>query len=131
MSTRCQIGIYESKKTPLKNWNVLLYRHSDGYPDDVVPMLKKFLTFWKKERGLDDTEYCGARLLQYLCNEYDNEGSDGATKDLTGILGYGISNTIHGDIEYFYRIYPDILEVYEAYGTDIQNFKLIKTVTIS
>jgi len=132
MSTRCQIGIYESKATPLKKWDVLLYRHSDGYPDSecgVVEILKKFLTYWKKERGLDDLEYCGARLLQYMCNEYDKEGADG-TEGLTGILGYGISNALHGDIEYFYRIYPDAFEVYEASGDDINKFKLLQTVSI-
>ena len=78
MSTRCQIGVYENKDKSLKEFDVLLYRHSDGYPGKadnseggVLPEIIPFLKWWKSQRGISDTEYAGARLLQWLCNNYD------------------------------------------------------------
>jgi hypothetical protein len=33
MSTRCQIGIYSNEKSAIDCPDILIYRHSDGYPD--------------------------------------------------------------------------------------------------
>lgn len=120
MSTRCQIGFYEESVTDLKDWTGLIYRHSDGYPGtengseygvlaDIVPFLKQF-----GRKG--DAEYTGARLLQYLCNEYDKGGYENSfgEKGLTGVLGHGISKVWHGDLEYYYAVYKDRVDVYEV-----------------
>ncbi|MBT9132832.1 MAG: hypothetical protein DDT33_01362 [Firmicutes bacterium] len=111
MSTRAQIGFYRQGEINLNNWEVLLYRHSDGYPDGVLPDVIPFLQWWNKRRAISDIEYCSARLLQYLCNKID-EQSDVKPKGLTGTVGYGICKDFHGDIEYYYAIFPDRLEVY-------------------
>lgn len=119
MSTRCQIGVYSTRpsKETIKDFEALLYRHSDGYPDtkngvlnDVVPFLK----WWKTERGLDDTEYVSARLLQHLCNLYDKASTYDKPSPFTGTLGHGISRSFHWDIEYYYAVYPDGVDVYDV-----------------
>jgi hypothetical protein len=140
MSTRCQIGFYESKEKSLEDFEALIYRHSDGYPDTehgVVKAIAPFLKWWKSQRGIDDLEYLSARLLQWLCNNYDGKGyghfKEG-DNEYTGIYGHGICKDFHGDIEYFYKIYPNAIEVYKVGNIwdkfDEKEFKLIKTVKI-
>ena len=120
MSTRCNIGVYENKEDKLDDFYALLYRHSDGYPEGVLPEIVPFLKWWDQQRGIGDTEYCGARLLQYLCNQSDGGPAIKTAEllnkntDYTGIYGYGICKYIHWDIEYFYKIYPKAVEVYET-----------------
>lgn len=140
MSTRCQIGIYENKEKEHKDFEVLLYRHSDGYPEGVLPDIIPFLKRWKKQRGISDTEYIGARLLQHLCNEYDGlskttlkqlKSKDG----FTGVLGHGICKDFHWDIAYFYKIYPNAVEVYKVKfflpeDNKEAEFKKIKTIKL-
>jgi len=74
MSTRCQIAFYDRRprgeKSIMEKWEALVYRHSDGYPEGVMPELVPFLRRWMKVRGWD-LEYCAARLLQDMCNRYD------------------------------------------------------------
>jgi hypothetical protein len=116
MSTRCQIGVYETAEQKLSEPTALLYRHSDGYPGeldgsahgvlaDVVPFVKHFGV----GRGYDP-EYLAARLMQHLCNEYDKAVGSGSA----GFLGYGICRAFHGDINYFYAIRPGSLTVYKT-----------------
>lgn len=124
MSTRSQIGFYESENTNLTKPDVLLYRHWDGYPEGVLPDILPFLAWFDKARGLDDIEYAGARLLQYLCNQADKSTLESAkkypniigkeiSKGFTGTLGHGICKGFHVDIEYYYAIYQDRVEVYD------------------
>ena len=142
MSTRCQIGFYKNKEQKLQDFGALIYRHSDGYPDTedgVIEAIAPFLKCWKQERGLSDTEYASARLLQYLCNNYDKQMIDiekphREKPAYAGILGHGICKDFHGDIAYFYRVYPDVLEVFKVGNIwdkfDEKEFKLIKTIEL-
>ena len=142
MSTRSQIGFYEKAETPLDKFEALLYRHSDGYPEGVLLDILPFLSWWRKARGIGDLEYCSARLLQYLCNEYDKEtkkwGSKIEAEGFTGTLGHGVCRAFHWDIEYFYKIYPNKVEVYDVSfkseeGSDkdwFDNWKLIQTIDL-
>jgi len=149
MSTRCQIGFYETGEEDLTKWEALIYRHSDGYPGTVngkeygvLPDIIPFLRWWNNGRGIADLEYCSARLLQYLCNKYDkviDELDEQRNIDVvvtekskfTGTLGHGICTGFHGDIEYFYAIHPDKLEVYKARSNSCADWKLIKTVKLA
>uniref|UniRef100_A0A6M3JEG2 Uncharacterized protein n=1 Tax=viral metagenome TaxID=1070528 RepID=A0A6M3JEG2_9ZZZZ len=147
MSTRCQIGFYNKKEDNIKDFQALIYRHSDGYPEGVIPDIEPFLKWWAKGRGLGDVEYVSARLLQYLCNQYDEDGKAFAkemrsknipisktTEELfTGTLGHGICRGFHWDIEYFYKIYPNAIEIYDVPFMDKfdeKQFKLIKTIKL-
>jgi hypothetical protein len=141
MSTRCQIGVYPAKDSDLKDYTALLYRHSDGYPGtedgkeygvlpDILPFIKEFL----KKRG-NDAEYLAARLIQYMCNNYDGEMQEFRAKGNpvvfnSDMLGFGICNGFHSDIEFFYAIFPDRLEVYTC-GWDEGPEKWNKIQTIS
>ena len=153
MSTRCQIGFYPKQDTKLENFDALLYRHSDGYPGkangteygvlaDIVP----FLQWFGRARGISDSEYCSARLLQWLCDNYDGRAKDrnhtpsySPDEEFTGTLGHGICKDFHPDIEYFYKIYPGGLQVIQPCFSDYDSgcvpewdkWKVIKTIKIS
>ena len=108
MSTRCQIGFYEKPGQPLKKPSALIYRHSDGYPEGVLPEILPFCVRFDKHRGMGDTEYLAARLLGHLLNDHDGFTRDHCPPQLAGIFaftGYGISDAFHGDLEYYYAIY--------------------------
>jgi len=126
MSTRTQIGFYE-KDSALENPHTLLYRHSDGYPGDpdkneygVLTDLIPFCTNFIKNRGFD-IEYIGARALCYLIHKHteDLPGQAGWKDKIYpfgGFLSYGICRpgAFHGDIEYYYAVYCDRIDVYEC-----------------
>ena len=147
MSTRSQIGFYDNAKTKVSEPDLLIYRHSDGYPGtadgkeygvlaDIIPFLKSF----RQYRG-NDTEYCGAQLLHHLMKGYDEStermrkqypksfGSDSAPS----YTGHGICahRNFHGDIEYYYAVYPDEVRVFEVTGDSPDGWKKIKTVRIA
>lgn len=144
MSTRCQIGWYENKNDDVSKFQTLMYRHSDGYPGKedgseygVLCELIPFLREWKNKRGLTDYEYGSARLMQCLMNRYDGEMrklEQGSPIVFSGVLGFGICNCIHGDIDYFYKIHPEGVSVQEVVITDwekfTQEFKTIREIAI-
>jgi len=118
MSTRCQIGFYETGETNLEKWEALLYRHSDGYPESehgVISTIKPILDDFQANRGLDDLEYASAWLVAKLKTDY---------------LNIGISNGFHGDIEYFYAIYPDKMVVYETPTDNPRDWKALETIAL-
>ena len=121
MSTRCQIGFYEPEAKDLNDFEALIYRHCDGYPDTehgvlaaIVPILQDF----NDNRGLDDLEYASAWLVSKLKTDY---------------LNIGICKAFHGDIEFFYAVYPDRMEVYDTNGMDTNpaQWKKLQTVSLS
>lgn len=144
MSTRCQMGIYEKKDAQLEDWDVLLYKHSDGYPGkedgskhgilpDIIPFLKRF----DGKRGIDDVEYCGAWLMHHLIEQHI-EGTKKMAEKLTHIptdgkdfMGHGICKQLSEDITYFYKIYPSGIDVYEV-SSDIPpgEWKRIKRISL-
>ena len=128
MSTRSQLGFYSSKEDGIEDWKALLYIHSDANPEYILPQIVPFLQAWR--RGLADSEYLSARLLQHLCNGYDTMMADAPR--YKGIMGYGISKGFRTDIAYFYRIDPNGVRVYAANFTESgePDFKLIKTVDL-
>lgn len=110
MSTRCQIGFYENEDIELNNPDVLVYKHSDGYPEGIMPMLVKFLRKNGAIGRRTDTEYLSAWFLYFLIKEHVKEMTPFAkkyNKDPEDFLGHGISDGFHGDIEYFYAVYPE------------------------
>ena len=162
MSTRCHIAFYDKKDDALDHYQVLLYKHSDGYPNGkagVLYHIKPFLKAFKKSRGLNDCEYAAAWLLHHLIDDHikamttlfkhmvevcKKRGDKDGVKHYSGesgvdYLGHGVcgDRQIHWDIEYFYRIYPNAVEVYEVTHDKkdynplpMQEWKLLKTVKL-
>lgn len=145
MSTRAQIGVYKSKNDKLEDYESCFYKHWDGYPDGVLPVIVPLLKRFDGQRGMNDTEYCSAWLLWSLVNDHvKNRIELNENKELTlnerfhpkdGIdgLGYGVCcrHGFHGDIEFFYKVYPSAVDVYEChYSDDPNKWELTKTVEI-
>ena len=138
MPTRCQIGFYETEEKDLNNFEALLYRHSDGYQEDVLPEIIPFLKQFNKNRGCSDLEYCSARLLQHMCNKHDEALKEFKTSTHQ-YTGYGICGAFHGDIEFFYAVHPNRVDVYKVTWTSDPRFrlkpreewKLLKTIDIT
>jgi len=63
MSTRCQIRFMKKGGT-----TVQIYRHSDGYPESVIPDLYDFFKWYYSEpesRQGDYPDYVGANFIYY------------------------------------------------------------------
>lgn len=100
MSTRAQIKI--------KGYPVLIYKHSDGYPDGVLPIIEPYMKKFLDNRGIDK-EYAIARLMMrfgVVDKEHHEEmhRHDPDTFDNESFIGYGLSTELHGDIEFLYII---------------------------
>jgi len=163
MSTRCQIefsSIWENDKKEKKSESVLVYRHSDGYPEGVIPDLKKFLK-WLGGR-VEDLEYTAANFIYWSKRNFEERyyntswggGKDkkwSVPQDFNSVLlmGFGIceKDGFHGDIAYFYNVITDLTiknGMFHKVKTGIkcfkvpckeerltkEDFKLIKTIEI-
>ena len=129
MSTRCQIEFMnistrEEKEGPEKGKLIkvikrrTVYRHSDGYPEGVIPDLKEFLE-WDKERNFD-IEYQAANFIYWSKKkmekqiERDLKMAWGTTKvpemkKRMILTGHGICNNdeFHKDIAFYYEVISD------------------------
>ena len=117
MSTRCQIGILKEGTKDYKKPEILIYRHSDGYPEDesgVKATMQEFFPRFLAARGGDDTEYMGAQLLAHMIGASQNWASTlpEQSRETWHFLGYGIcgDHIFHGDIEFYYSISPIVAE---------------------
>jgi hypothetical protein len=134
MSTRAQVAFYGNIEQPLKKWDALIYKHSDGYPEGVLPELEVFATDFNAKRGLSDSEYASAWYLMFLYKQHMKMAEDWSKdhakeiadpsrafpelKDFGLYSGNGVSKQIHGDIEYFYAVYPNRIEAYDLSWDD-------------
>lgn len=130
MSTRSQIGFYETAESPIEQkGQVFIYKHSDEYPEGVIQLLKPFVQMFALERGLDDIAYATARCVQMLTNKSDKSLADiGASR--YKLLGYGLDTVLHADIEYFYFVCPTELRVYIVTCENPKGWQLSETVKI-
>jgi hypothetical protein len=133
MSTRCHIAFYEKEpKSPTakKKFEALLYKHSDGYPEGVLPTLIPFALDFDRKRGLCDCEYAAAHCITVFIND-SNDGRK--AYDPAGnfsYLGYGIAKAFHGDIEYAYVVSPGLIQVYATPGSEqVETWVLLGEVT--
>lgn len=86
MSTRAQI-VFE-------DGTAIVYRHCDGYPTGMLPVLLPVVRANQGARG-HDPEYLAARVIAALCAATPGES------------GIGVSAEIHGDIAYLYVVRAD------------------------
>jgi hypothetical protein len=108
MSTRCHILFTD------EDASLLTYKHSDGYPDEVIPLLRRFWQWYPRTSRL---EYLTATWF-YYCKRHREEKSKNvdwvdapmATDELNHnhpiALSYGIcaDGQVHGDTEHFYEV---------------------------
>lgn len=134
MSTRAHIGFFEKEPTEAKRTKpeVLIYKHSDGYPEGTLPQLTEFCRTFNEHRGLRDTEYATARCVQFMTNFDDGEmakwykETQGTDDKRWSFLGYGVGTGFHGDVEYYYLVTPEEIKVYEV-GNDL---RLVQTIEL-
>ncbi len=85
MSTRAQIVVEG-------NDNIKIYKHNDGYPEGVLPILTNLLEQFVTERG-NDPDYCTAQILMAFARD-----------EQPSMLGWGLDCKIHSDIKYLYFV---------------------------
>lgn len=106
MSTRCQIKLRTEDETVN---TIYIYKHSDGYPEGVLPTLVPLVNEFMKSRGWD-----GAYLLCQIIRAFALEDYKAFTAQpdvykykIEGsyrFLGWGLDTIQHGDIDYLYEI---------------------------
>lgn len=98
MSTRAQILVTEDNAG-----GVLFYRHSDGYPDGVMPSLAEFLGMVQSGKIRRNAEQSSGWLIIIGHEEY-REDRDKYSHTSWKVGAYEPAECIHGDIEYFYVV---------------------------
>lgn len=100
---------------------LLTYKHSDGYPSGVIPLLRRYYHWMPRT---NDFEYFTATWFYYVKRRYEKhflEDGTGYAADTQALpmetdelghnhgaaLNYGVcaDNTIHGDIEHLYVVH--------------------------
>lgn len=106
MSTRAQIVIEDLEA-------IKLYKHCDGYPAGVLPVLEPCVEAFLKRRGWDP-EYLLARLVMAfgLAEERHRQAMKahptlGERYRHPETTGYGLSREWYADIEWVYRVRRD------------------------
>jgi hypothetical protein len=106
VSTRCQVVVIQEGL----GWKekVTLYHHSDGYPENIVPLINKALQGHIKDKD--------ARLAEWKLSNHNEGNPDwqmGRAGKVAGRLCWADadqfepedSHALHGDIEYYYKLY--------------------------
>lgn len=105
MSTRAQIAVRDGSSTQL------LYQHSDGYPDGVLPILKQYIQGVRDGGIRDNVSQSVGWLIVWSHKEMME-----ANKSLEERFGPSVLNDwkaayiepspegLHGDIEYLYVV---------------------------
>jgi hypothetical protein len=125
VSTRCQLLFEATRRWTIdgdehqQTERLLTYKHHDGYPNSVVPLLRRYYRWMPRH----DFEYFTATWFYYVKRRYeqrfiedgsgyaaDNHASPMATEALGhnhGVaLSYGVcgDGQLHGDINHFYVV---------------------------
>ena len=120
MSTRAHIAFYKDKAAAEdhNNFKSLIYKHNDGYPEGVLPVLKDSIKQGLERRGWD-CDYLAAWYLHDLIADHIEHGKELAIdikKNIPSIddaalcldgrdyMSHGICNEIHHDVEYLYQV---------------------------
>lgn len=102
MSTRANIVVTDESKDEI--W---FYKHSDGYPEGIMPLLEEFLGYVKDGKIRDNIEQASGWLIALGQKEYEvsiehlNEKNNSYSWKV-GSIEPSIGQ--HGDIEYLYTI---------------------------
>ena len=105
MSTRSQIKV--------KGSEIMIYKHSDGYPEGVMPTLKEIVKTFADKRG-NEPDYALAQIMrayarrdeekrQAILADDEQEAWHDIYKE-PRMTGWGLDCIQHGDIEYLYEV---------------------------
>ena len=112
MSTRCQIEFYSDhpKDVVETHPDARIYKHSDGYPEHIIPMLEKLFEILSRNLPMygsreNDSEWSAAEFV----NEFRYGSSQPAQDPCKNenYQGYGniyVTQNLHPDIEFLYRV---------------------------
>jgi len=103
MSTRSQIKV--------KGSEIMIYKHSDGYPSEVMPTLEKVMKQFIKERG-NEPDYALAQIMRAFARRDEKRRKEGLKRNDSfssiyeepSMTGWGLDCVQHGDIEYLYKV---------------------------
>jgi hypothetical protein len=116
----CQIGIYESPDDSFDHWSSLIYLPDSQTPRDllrdVVPFLKQFHAL----HDMHDAGSLGAWLAWHLI--------DSSVADSMDMPRVSLSRQIQTDIDYFCRVSPGQVEVYNV--DEVLEWRIIAAVEI-
>jgi len=124
MSTRTQIMV---EGQPCK-----LYKHSDGYPSEVVPVLFPFIQHFMQHRGWDEC-YMSARLVEAFAIQNSQElveytefckRQNREPDKQNALIGLGIDCEWHDDLEWVYVIRRATIDVYQPSSITTENTPL-------
>ena len=106
MSTRCVINFTWDGHIDAK-----VYRHSDGYPDGVLPDLQKFFVAVEKQtddRRFHDPSFLAAKFIVWqadqLAKTYDSSKRGYHKSKKLDFIGVGVVTENPDDIEYEYMV---------------------------
>lgn len=95
MSTRCNIHFNGWGRTVAN-----IYRHSDGYPEGVLPDLQSFFEAVEtqtRDTRFDDAGYLAAKFVVWQANQFQRGQP-------LNFLSLGVCIEDHTDIEYVYEV---------------------------
>ena len=111
MSTRSQIEFsnkWKDDKGKLITETRTVYRHSDGYPEGVLPDLREFL---KWNGAASDVEYASANFVYWnkkrqieSLNRHGKMSKEDTHRWETLGFGFCENGEYHKDIEYLYKV---------------------------
>lgn len=110
MSTRCNIHFTYAGRDEVE---ANVYRHSDGYPDGVLPDLEKFFEAVEAQTSdtrFNDPTYLAAKFVVWQAGEYARMGAYNYLTGKTGevkpldFLSVGVMTRDAGDGEYIYTV---------------------------
>lgn len=116
MSTRSQICIKRDTEGFKETGGIYIYKHSDGYPEGVMPVLKDVVSRFVKNRG-NDAPYLLCQIVRHFAaidrdyaiqaitnNEPYGKPKEGERFGYGEFTGWGLDTVEHGDIEYLYEV---------------------------
>ena len=103
---KCQLGVYRSRETALEQWDCLIYLESKRTPRNILRDLTPFLRTFHARRGMRKADSLAAWLIWNLIHRGLVVG------DQSEFTGIGVGNEIRGDIDFFFRISPGLVEVH-------------------
>jgi hypothetical protein len=107
MSTRAQICIKRDTEGFQKTGGIYIYKHHDGYPEGVMPILKPFVEAFVKTRG-DDPDYLLCQIVrEFALADARDDGLRPIPFDADSqyrFTGWGLDTVKHSDTEYLYEI---------------------------